>query len=165
MPLKSLLITLLFFFFSEMVCAQKFIAVDNYGRNRRKIYAGDQIVFKMKGTEAVYHDEVHAVLDSSFILLKSMTQIPIKEIEVIKFHRPFPKLIAGGTALIGAGFLLSGATSRDSENHYAKDVALLQSGAFFLISAATIPFWWKRYRIGKNAQVQVLDVTIQKTTN
>ncbi|NLR92245.1 MULTISPECIES: hypothetical protein [Flammeovirga] len=160
--MKRFIFFLLLFGTCSPLFAQKFLAVDNYGRNRKKIYEGDQIIFKMKGEKAVYRDELYALKDSSFILYKSGTEIPLSEVEVIKFPRVFPRVLFGGFGFIGTGFLVSGAVQRDSENSHSKDIQLIQGAVFWAAAAATRPFWWKNYKLGRNSQAQVLDITIRK---
>lgn len=162
MKINTSLFFLFFLLFSISSHAQKFIAIDNYGQHRKKIYPGDYISFKMKGENTVYNDEVHAITDSSFVLSKFNVTIPLQEVSEIHFGRKIPQIVGGSFAFIGTGFLLSGAIRRDEENAYAKNVALVQGASFLVLSLVTIPFMTKRYKIGKNAQVQILDVSIKK---
>ncbi|AZQ64974.1 hypothetical protein EI427_22395 [Flammeovirga pectinis] len=142
--------------------AQKCIVVDNFGRNRKKLYVGDPISFKMKGSHKVFHDEIHAITDSSFVIFKYKTTIPLKEVTVVQFGRTVPKAIGSGFAIIGCGFLFLGAIGRNSENTYPKNIALIQGGSFLLLSLLGVPFYNKNYKIDKNSQIQILDLTIRK---
>ncbi|MBB6461300.1 hypothetical protein [Flammeovirga kamogawensis] len=166
--MKKLLFILLLFSTSAPLFAQKFIAVDNFGRNRKKIYEGDQIIFKMKDEKTVYKDNVYALKDSSFILYKSGTEIPLSEVETIKFARVFPRVLFGGFGFIGTGFLVSGAVQRGqldsngNSNIKHKDAQLVQGAVFWALAIAMRPFFWKNYKLGKNSQAQVLDLTIRK---
>ncbi|WP_044207143.1 hypothetical protein [Flammeovirga sp. OC4] len=156
---------LLFFLFltTAPLFAQKFLAVDNYGRNRKKIYEGDRIIFKIKGEKAVYKDELYALKDSSFVLYKSGTEIPLSEVEVIKFPRAYPRVLFGGFGLIGTGFLVSSAVHPVVGNaQYDQRQHFFQGAAFWALAFAMRPFFWKNYKLGKNGQAQVLDVTIRK---
>lgn len=161
--MKKTLIFSLLFIITTPLFAQKFLAVDNYGRNRRKIYEGQRIIFKMKGEKTVYKDELYALKDSSIYLYKSGTEIPLSEIEVIKFPRAFPRVLFGGFALIGTGFLISGAVQPavGDAQYKAKD-HFIQGAAFWALALAMRPFFWKNYKLEKNSQAQVLDVTIKK---
>ncbi|ANQ48238.1 hypothetical protein KMW28_11825 [Flammeovirga yaeyamensis] len=161
--MRNLVLTILFLTtLGTSVQAQKFIAVDNYGRNRMKIYEGDQIKFKMKGEKAVYTDEVYALTDSSFYLSKTGTEVPLSELSEIRRARVLPRVIFGGSVFIGSGFLISSAINRDEETTKAKDIQVFQGLAFYGLAAAMYPFFWKKYRLGRNSQAQILDVTIRK---
>lgn len=160
--MKQTILFFILFFITAPLFAQKFLAVDNYGRNRRKIYEGQRIIFKMKDEKTVYKDELYALRDSSIILYKSNTEIPLSEIEVIKFPRPLPRLFFGGFGFIGTGFLVSGAVNRGEETRKSKDMQLVQGAAFWALAIAMRPFFWKNYKLEKNSQAQVIDVTIRK---
>ncbi|WP_139262880.1 hypothetical protein [Flammeovirga pacifica] len=160
--MKNLVFTLLLFCLSSTLFAQRFIAVDNYGRNRIKLYEGDEIRFKMTGEKAVYRDEIYALTDSSFYLSRTGTEVPLSELSEIRRARILPRVIFGGSVFIGTGFLVSSAINRDEESVKAKDIQVYQGIAFYAIAIAMRPFFWKKYRLGKNSQAQILDVTIRK---
>ncbi|OHX65782.1 hypothetical protein NH26_05170 [Flammeovirga pacifica] len=116
----------------------------------------------MTGEKAVYRDEIYALTDSSFYLSRTGTEVPLSELSEIRRARILPRVIFGGSVFIGTGFLVSSAINRDEESVKAKDIQVYQGIAFYAIAIAMRPFFWKKYRLGKNSQAQILDVTIRK---
>lgn len=95
---------LLFCIAAECVGQEKYLVLDKPGRIKRlRYYAGDEVIFKLKGDKTTYSTIIQSVGDSTIKVRD--TDIPIKDIRAIIRHNENGFLYQAARILPKAGIL------------------------------------------------------------
>lgn len=162
--LLSVLLLLSLSAVSHFAIAQKYLAIDSYGTKRLKLEVGDDIHFKIKGDKTLFYDKIKMLNDSSVVMEKSDTAIPLHEFEEFRFKRKGVNLARAGALFLGAGYLFAAAIHPAVSNpEYDQKEATIIGSSFIAANIILRFFKWKKYNVaGERSRVQILETTIQK---
>ncbi|MEH0155444.1 hypothetical protein V6R21_14955 [Limibacter armeniacum] len=159
---------LFFFTFSLLLLgtaqAQKFLAIDKYGTKRERLMEGEGVYFKLKGDKTLFYDHIKFLGDTSLVMEKSNTPIPISQFEEFRFKRGWVQVLRTGTLFMGGGFLLAAAIEPAvSNSRYDAKEAVIIGASFVVVNQGLRFLKWRKYKVGtERARVQILDTTIKK---
>lgn len=162
LALRSLfLVSLGLLFYSEL-CAQKFIAIDKGGRNKRiRFYTGEYMSLKTKDGE--FHKGNIIQIDSIDFVL-GMEKIKLNEIEVVykKTSRYGLSLLSNVTLIAGLGFFAIDSGNRliNSENPIVRRETIKLSSGLLGVSVLSSLLTKKKYKIGERHPIKIIDLNI-----
>lgn len=160
--MKKILILLLpLLLVSAASFGQKFLAIDKYKAKRIRLQVGDEVRYKLKGNKTVFKDQIKSLNDSTVTMVNADTNIPLSLFDEFRFNRNAMDVLSGGTAVLGVGFLLSGAIHPlVGDPTYSQEEAFVMGGSFAAISGIFRLLRWNKYKVGTDkARVQILDTS------
>ena len=155
---------LAFLLFGSQGFSQKFLLLDNYGKNRIKLYKGAKIQFTLKNNKVKYHDYIAVLKDSSLVLGATGQEVMLEDFKQFRFSREWVQFLNGGTTVIASGFLFAAAIEPAivDARYDAKESAMIGTSFFFIGQFARL-FSWKKFNIKKGKRrIRVIDTTFLK---
>lgn len=150
------------FFISE---AQVFVQLEkSYSSRKWRFYPNSSITYKLKGKDNAWKTEtIQRVVPTNSLFITENGMIRLEDIDVIRFHRTFPKffekkmyIFAGGWAFFNViGELIK-------EDKFTKNDVIIvgtSAGSGFLINQI---FKHKNCKIGKKYRLRTLDLNFQE---
>jgi hypothetical protein len=159
---KFLLLFISFNLLAGFCFGQRFLALDVYGISRLKrikFFPGDEIRFKMKNDHTLYKGEITVLGDSSFDI--EGMNVPLKIVTRIYVDKGnfLTKDIASFLFDAGVGFIILN-TLNNALNNITPILdkrAVIIGGSLALAGEAMRLSAKKRYRIGENRQLKIID--------
>jgi hypothetical protein len=140
---------------------QKYLVLDKPGSIKRiRFFVGNEITFRLKGDNMVYHEVISAVDDSSFTIYG--TKVLVREVDRIILRKEGWFLNQGSVLLPAAGLLYFLADNvnpaiRGGE-HFGISRGSVIVGASLISAGIVLRIFQKRqHKIGKNKRLRVLE--------
>lgn len=167
-PVKWLLIVL-FTLNNVFICSgQRILVLKKSGKAKSIRFAlGNAINFKLKNDKIIYSGIITQLSDSSFKLTNQEMigkEIPINTVEQIIDYKKGQgfKLISRILIYAGAGFLVVDAFNRaiNSDVPFINERTVTASGILMGTGILLIPLTRKKYKIGPERTLKILDFTL-----
>lgn len=142
---------------------QKYLLIDNYGNTRWKLEPGDEIMFRTVGSPYKNTDIIKELQDSIVVFLYSGAYVHVNEFEKIYKARHLLKTLTAASYFPAIGFLFSGLIAYPlvSNPLYDPNDAVYLGVGFLVFGQSLRPFHYKKFKIGKNARIRVMDNSFQ----
>jgi len=161
--MKSLVCFLLIITFSISSIAQKTLLVEKIGRSAKYYYhVGDKIKVKTLENKTVYNGVITEIRDSS-ITISSISGNLISVADITYVYRQFPGVRRLGFYLMGFGgviFLVIAVNNLINNDQVFTQYAFIVSGSFIGAGLISLALSEKRYKIGTQWKVKILDGTL-----
>lgn len=146
--------------------AQKFMLLDKYGYQRKKLNIGDNVIFRLQETPTRYTGYIYDLTDSAAFISGFQEPIALDKFHTFYFRRKSMDFLRKGLVIFVIGFAFNAAvlpTSAGTFNDWKEQAAI--SLSFLTISQATRLFTWRKYKMKfKRSRVRVLDLNPIETT-
>ncbi len=149
---------------SSALSAQQILLLERAGSAKpKKIFAGQSIDYRLQGEEYWLTGEIEELREDRQLIVLEDRYIVLKEIESLRFYRPYARPIGIGLITFGVGWsafgLIGYNTDNDPTTKYSTGDAITSATAIGLGFLLPRLLGTKKVKLGGSRRLRIVDVT------